>query len=356
MARVTLKQIAQKLGVSTAAVSMALRNQPSVSPSLRERVQKVAASLGYNQNPLVSAYQAHVRAGRTRRYRATIAWIDDAPSGSGWTSLPYKIPFFKGARTRAESFGYKVDLVRMPFDRDAHTTVAQMQRVLRNRGVFGVILPQLYYWENALEDWPDMAVVLLGSHKRLLKHELTSGPVVRHHLVDRDYFRNTRNAYVSLQARGYKRIGFFSTDWEDWNSDGMSRAGFIVADNAAGADIPPLLLKGPADNPAHVSPLGSYVRKHRLDALICLNADVLRSLSQLGIGVGSAFGLAHLALAGDVENWSGIDPRDAEIGATAAEMVIDQLTRNERSVPSCAHEVFIRGVWMDGTTARPRPA
>ncbi|MGL4904004.1 MAG: LacI family DNA-binding transcriptional regulator, partial [Cetobacterium sp.] len=48
--RVTIKDIAKKLNISTAAVSKALNNLPGVSDELRETVRETAKSLGYTPN------------------------------------------------------------------------------------------------------------------------------------------------------------------------------------------------------------------------------------------------------------------------------------------------------------------
>ena len=48
--RVTLKTVAQTVGVSTSAVSLALRNHPRVSEAKREEIKQAARSLGYVYN------------------------------------------------------------------------------------------------------------------------------------------------------------------------------------------------------------------------------------------------------------------------------------------------------------------
>lgn len=47
MPSITAKAIAQKLGLSTASVSVALNGKPGVSPATRERILAAAAELGY---------------------------------------------------------------------------------------------------------------------------------------------------------------------------------------------------------------------------------------------------------------------------------------------------------------------
>ena len=47
MSRVTLKDIAELAGVSTAAISQALNDRGNLRPETRDRIKAVAAELGY---------------------------------------------------------------------------------------------------------------------------------------------------------------------------------------------------------------------------------------------------------------------------------------------------------------------
>ena len=58
---VTLKDIALRAGVSTAAISQALNDRGSLRPETRERIKTIAAELGYRPNK----HAAALRQGRT---------------------------------------------------------------------------------------------------------------------------------------------------------------------------------------------------------------------------------------------------------------------------------------------------
>lgn len=49
---ITLKEVAQRAGVSEATASLALNNKPTVNADTRRKVQEVAAALGYVPNSL----------------------------------------------------------------------------------------------------------------------------------------------------------------------------------------------------------------------------------------------------------------------------------------------------------------
>ena len=49
---VSLKDLAQQLGVSISTVSRALNNHPDISPEITQKVKKLAADMNYTPNPL----------------------------------------------------------------------------------------------------------------------------------------------------------------------------------------------------------------------------------------------------------------------------------------------------------------
>lgn len=61
MSRVTLRDVAERAGVSTAAISQALNDRGNLRPQTRERIKAIAAELGYSPN----RHAAALRSGRT---------------------------------------------------------------------------------------------------------------------------------------------------------------------------------------------------------------------------------------------------------------------------------------------------
>jgi len=72
---VSIKDIAQACGVSTATVSKALNNRDDVNPVTRERVQETAKALGYLPNAMARALKTN------RTYNIGILMVDKADSG-----------------------------------------------------------------------------------------------------------------------------------------------------------------------------------------------------------------------------------------------------------------------------------
>ncbi len=72
---VSIKDIAQACGVSTATVSKALNNRNDVNPTTRERVQETAKALGYLPNAMARALKTN------RTYNIGVLMVDKADRG-----------------------------------------------------------------------------------------------------------------------------------------------------------------------------------------------------------------------------------------------------------------------------------
>lgn len=80
MTRVTLREVAERAGVSTAATSQALNDRGSLRPETRERIKAIAAELGYTRNN----HAAALRSGRTMSVGFVMA---DGSTGDGRRAL-----------------------------------------------------------------------------------------------------------------------------------------------------------------------------------------------------------------------------------------------------------------------------
>lgn len=59
--RTSLKDLADKLGVSIATVSRALRNSHEVGEEMTQKVKQLAKELNYRPNPLLRVFERRLR-------------------------------------------------------------------------------------------------------------------------------------------------------------------------------------------------------------------------------------------------------------------------------------------------------
>ena len=74
---VSMKDIAQRCGVSVATVSKALNGQPDISEETRSRIEKTAREMGYMTNAAARALKTN------RTYNLGVLLLDERRSGLG---------------------------------------------------------------------------------------------------------------------------------------------------------------------------------------------------------------------------------------------------------------------------------
>jgi len=328
-----------------ATVSLALRNDPRISAPVRERIQQLAVEMGHRPNPLLSAYQASVRSKKPAAFRATLGWLNDHPDKDFWRK-PWTEPLWEGAHGRARELGYELDEIWFPEIRveEPEENVRKIQKILRARGIAGVILPSLNRAQHLVQPWDGFAVVCIGGHHHFVEHStIRVKTIYEHHTVNPDALYNIHLAFEKLREGGRKRIGLAIPKYFEHESERGYSSGFLRSQ----MDLPtaqrvPILF---SDETAQVE---AWARKHRPDAVICSHSEVAAGIRSVGIKVLGDTKLVHLNLASDVAGWSGIDQRRGMLGRAAVDMLTAHLIRNDVGVPACAKHMRIEGVWVDG--------
>jgi len=358
--RISLEHIAKLAGVHKATVSRALRNHPTIPLHTRERIQEIAKREGYRPNPLVAMYQAQARSSRPTAMQSSLAWLNDYPNASCWQEFPWLRGYLNGARERCEARGFRLE--EIPIGGNANTSGAEVGRVsevLRQKGIFGVILPLMLHQQFLLEEWSDCVIALIGSGNQVSPGALPA-TASRFYpqgfpIADRDFYFNLRLAFQSVVQRGYSRVGFIYSRYLDRESEGRTQAAFLVEQSQfpESQRIPILFLDRFKEGrpPA----FDRWMETHRPDAILSINPVVREWVEQVGRSIPGDCGLVNLNVVDDVENWSGIRENHALIGAAAVDLLIGQLSRNEIGVPRHPRKVLIPGEWHEGGTLRPLP-
>ena len=180
---VTLKEVAERAGVSRSAVSRTYTEGASVSPKTRAKVEKAAADLGYSPNALASS----LTTGRTKLI--------------GLVSNNFHNPIFltvfdmftKGLQQR----GLRPLLVNLTDEIDPAASL----RMLRAYSVDGVIVASSTLPETFAEAFKDVGIPVVHSFGRQ-----TPNPKVN--VLGIDNAEAGRMAARTLIARGYKRVAF----------------------------------------------------------------------------------------------------------------------------------------------------
>ena len=198
---ITLKEVAERAGVSRSAVSRTFTDGASVSEKMRRKVEKAARDLGYSPNALASS----LTTGRTKLI--------------GLVSNNFHNPIFlqvfdlftRGLQDR----GLRPLLVNLSDETDPEASV----RMLRQYSVDGAVVASSTLSPEFAKAFRHARVPVVHSFGR---H--TTTPEV--HVVGIDNVECGRMAARTLIARGYRRIGFLGGP-EDATSTQDRFAGFM---------------------------------------------------------------------------------------------------------------------------------
>ncbi len=348
-------------GVHKATVSRALRNHPTIPESTRTRIQQIAKKAGYRPNPLVAMYQAQARASRPATMQATLAWINDYPNPISWQEFPWLRGYLRGARQRCEELGYQLDEISLSSTINgirSEDEVMRVSKILRARGIYGVVLPLMLNSQYLFAPWENCVVSLVGSG-HLSSFSQIEGTKASFYpqgfpAADRDLYYNLRLSFQHLVHLGYQRIGFVYSRYLDTEASGRAQAGYLVEQSqlAENDRLPILFLERFKEG--RPAAFDKWFEQHKPDAILCINPVIRDWLEEMGAKVPGDVGLANLNLVDDVSDWSGINEQHQQIGASAVDLIIGALSRNELGLPPEPRKIFIPGEWVPGCTLRSK--
>ncbi len=224
--KATLKDVAQRAGVSYQTVSKVLRNQMRVSAEVRERIYAAVAELGYHPN--IIARNLRTQASHLIGY----SW---QPDRQGYFN-PVLEQFEQSIVCAAEEYGYHILL--FPQGEGAEQEETYRDLVVTSR-VDGFILSGIEYNDPRIPILQKLQVPLVAFGR------VESDPPCAY--VDVDGAVGMQQAVEHLIAQGHTRIAALA--WPEYSRVGNERlAGYLRAMEAAGLPVNPAwIVRGESD-------------------------------------------------------------------------------------------------------------
>jgi DNA-binding LacI/PurR family transcriptional regulator len=331
-----MQDVARAAGVHQTSVSLALRNDPRLPERTRQRIQAVARQLRYRPDPMLAAlnfYRASRHAAKSPPAMAFLLNFTDEKEFAA--SHPHRM-FRDGARRQAEQLGYRLEVFFVGHGSDAG---AQMQRVLRARGISGVILAA--FADKTVEfhlDWRLFSAVLIESHQLRLSL----------HTVSNHQQAVTREAIRRLHRLGYRRIGLAVGEREEIYLQNAFTAGYHV-EVAQWPDlvpVPPLLLEGSMDRIARLA--GPWIRRHRLEAVISNWVEFAAMIRPAGLRAPRDLAVVSLDVNPDARPAAGMRQNHRIVGERAVEQLAGLMRSNLRGLVATPNTILVDGRWVNG--------
>ena len=339
MPAVTLKAIAERVGVSRMTVSAALRHSPRVKADTARRILAAAKALGYAPDPKLAMTMAAVRSAKKKTLEP-IAWLNANANARAYHDYTWLAPYRLGAAERCAELGYRLDEFWL---REPGMTNRRISSILHHRGIRGVVvcpavLPEITHLRL---EWRHFASISFE----------TAVLAPRLHRVAPDYHYNILLALKMLRRLGYRRIGLFLHRQEDRRSHHSYLAGFRYFQSGipTAEHVPPLIYDSTTLSTAA---LHRWMDEARPDVILGHHSKLVTWVRESGRRVPGELGVAHLALDGDCEDWSGIWQHKQRIGAQTIEQLVSMIQNNRLGLPDIAYETLVPGEWRHGSTLR----
>lgn len=345
--KISLKHIAEAAGVSKVTVSRALRNHPNLPEKTRNRIQQLAAKMGYIPDPKLAELMARLRSRQAHTHQSTIAALWDSPdlttaAGHDWSKHQKGENEMMGIRERCAELGYQLDEF---FLKDYSADGRQLTRVLWNRGIAGIILVACAKPGTTVHlDWSRFSAVTSG-------FTLKSPDLPR---VATDHFRTMLQIMKNLQQKGYRRIGLAVSETVDNRVQNQWRAGYLVHNSLHPPEhtLPVLI-----NSQMKKSDFVAWMDEHRPDVIISGgdNDLIWNWLQELRIRIPKDLGFVSFHLKSypaDSSFITGMDHQNRLKGRAAVDMLVRQLHSNEIGIPSQPGILLLPARWVSGQTIR----
>jgi LacI family transcriptional regulator len=336
MARINHAQIAAAARVSRSTVSRALQNHPALPASTRERIQKLAQTMGYRPNPLVSALMATRNRPQPSTGTTTLAvltcWrptVDIAPFTTDRRYL-------SGAQQRAEELGFRFEEFWLD---EPGVSGRRLEQILTSRGIVAVMFAPIPAEHPKIDlTWECFSLAAFGPSTQI--------PILNQ--ASHFHFRSCCMAVRELLKLGYRRPALFvPTDIPLHVRDQWIGGHYSAAVNLPLRDrLAPYLIE---DFTADA--IVRWCQARRPDAILSNEPRIYKWLKAANLDKSIAY--ANLDHHPEHEGMAGVDQLHELVGRAAVDIVVAQFNRNERGIPRYPRDILIEGRWVPGPSAPP---
>lgn len=331
----TIRDIAERIGISKSAVSLALRDDPRVATLTRQRVLKAAEQMGYTKNPTLAHLMAELRNSKVTTIKATLAAVNCSPNPDifDWHTFH---DFREGAIQRAAQLGYGMDAFWL-YEKDMR--IERIKQIIRARNIAGILFFAATH-VDVLHDiydplWSNFPAATVGLVK-------TDPPLT---CVACDHFQTSKEAVEHALRLGYKRPGLVVAADLDQLVDKRFSGGYY----AAISDLPKKhQLTVHSSDLIDLTNFGKWLNRNKPDVILSVHDVVHEWLKEMKIRIPEDVGLIHLDWRKDLTQWAGMKQDNLAAGSSLVDLVVNKIHNNERGAQTTPAVTLIESHWIDG--------
>lgn len=341
--KVTMETIARQVGVSRNAVSLALRNHPSISEATRKKILQAADKLGYQRNPAFGELMSQMRLKGHGSTQATLALFNANRNPKAFREHPTIPHYVAGCRRRTEQLGYPVDTFWL---HEPNTDAERWIDILNARGIRGIVMIGMMK-QNRI---PEHLLPLVEHFPTVVTGVRTRNPALSFACVDHHIL--ALRAFEHALKLGYQRPGLVLDRVIDQLVDHRFSAGYQSGQQLLpkSRQLRPFFnVEAATDNSDLFS---QWIEKEQPDVIFTLYNVVRHWLDELGCSIPEDIGLIQLEWRDSRPDWAGMNQHNDITGEAAIDMLIGMIHRGESSISDFPRATLIGPTWMNGSTIR----
>jgi DNA-binding LacI/PurR family transcriptional regulator len=339
--RVTVRDIAEELGLHFTTVAEALRGSTRIKESTRERVLEAAKRMGYRPDPVLSALSAYRSSQMRSSAQGTLAWINGFDSEDTFKLETFYGDCYAGALERADWLGYNVEMFWIG---KQNMTGKRVSQILTTRNILGVIVGPMPAVTASLNlDWENFTSVRIGHSYR--DSRLTN--------VISDQYQNTQKAFEKVYMDGFRRIGFACPREVEARVGNNFSGGYLSSSFRQFGKVPiPMFLdeKENGDKEAFLS----WYRKWKPEVILAGGRSMYyKILNSAGIAVPGEVQFVALHAEHLRSPVAGISQNGTAVGAAAVDHLVSMIQGFKIGLEAFPKTTMIQGRWVDGLSYNP---
>lgn len=334
--RVTIRDIAERAGVSKSTVAYALKGSPQCAEKTRERIRCLAKEMGYLANPLVAAHFANVRRSNSKSgYLATLAYLSDRSKKEMLAKEFSHAGAFEGALERANELGYHLELFHYG---DPKLSWDRLKQILKSRSIHGVIIGPHRDSKVRLDmAWDCFSTVLIGDSIEYPNYDC----------VGFDHLGNMEMLFARLKECGSRRVGLALSTFIDRRVRFQFRSAFeFFQDECEKSVRVPVFVTKCWERKSFLK----WYCEYTPDVIVTVYDDVRKWLASIGKKVPQDVSIVTPVIMSDSPQYSGMHLSLRSLGRLAVDTVGAQLFRNERGIPKSRRVCLETGDMREGET------
>lgn len=338
--RITLADVAKEAGVAVSTVSHALRDDPCISPPVRERIQQLAETMGYRRDPMLQSLIRYRNEKRGVDGRLTvIPWLGSDATFEGWIERGNRQAVWAGAEKEAARWGMKLEY---------HSILGrekQLAEMLEYRRVSGLVLAA--FPERSTEiDFPWQRFISLSFG------EVSGAEPLQ--VVGYDHGDAGLRVLQEVSRRGYRRVGVAIRPMLAHHT--MQRWPAMFRSHELFVDGIEALLEFPDEGhfPRPES-LRGWIESNRIDCIISASdGRIVGPLLESGLRVPEDVGYVDLQLFAHTRKHElcGMRHPGHEIGRSMIRQIVFRATHDDAGAGSPRGGMWICGEWQEGRSLR----